>query len=110
MPFEPGHKKIGGRPKGGKNLKKVILREVIETALLGKSIPEYIMEKINTDPRLKSDPRLEIDILMDLMPYCYPKVQAVEITLGEESGTTEKLKQYLEDDEKLRAITKEMTG
>lgn len=73
MPFVKGQKKTGGMKKGFISPQKQIVREVIEKSL-GKSIPERLMELSG------GDPDKETDILLDLMPYCYPKLQALQIS------------------------------
>lgn len=71
MGFEKGHKKLGGRKPGSINKSKAIVREIVEKALV-KSIPERLLELSN------GKPELEAEVLLDLMPYCYPKLSAVE--------------------------------
>ncbi len=70
--FEPGHKKMGGRQKGGTNLERRAAKQIIETALQ-KTIPERLLELC------QKSPRDEADILIALMPYCYPKLHAVDV-------------------------------
>jgi len=74
MAFQKGHQKIGGRKKGTTNLDREVPREVIER-LLGRSMFEEllgIMQQVR-------DPLEHAKMLRDLMPYCYPKLQAMTI-------------------------------
>lgn len=80
--FEVGHAKRGGRQKNTPNRPKKILREIVEDALGGKSIPERLMELSEGLPAEESA------ILLALLPYCYPKMSAVaiEATVERPSG------------------------
>lgn len=71
MPFEYGHKKSRGRKPGSQNKSRQLVREIVESALK-KSIPARLLELS------KGSPDVERETLLDLMPYCYPKLQAVE--------------------------------
>ncbi len=72
MAFEKGHRHATGRPKGSLNKIRTVARDSIES-VLGKSIPERLMELATLNPRH------EADILISLLPYCYPKLHAVDI-------------------------------
>lgn len=72
--FQPGHEKKGGRKKGTPNRDKAQVRAIVECCL-GKSIPERLMELVGGK---NADPEAERDLLLDLMPYCYPKLASVE--------------------------------
>lgn len=103
MPFEPGHPRWGGRKKGTPNRISLQIRDEVE-AHFGKTVAEVLLELSSRTPKER------IDVLMFLMPYCYPKLQPIEIPDEQEDVSKEKLKQYLEDHEKLVQITKEMIG
>lgn len=82
MPFEKGHEKFGGREKGSAN-KKNALRDQIEW-ILNKPIPTRLMELV------KSTPQREFELLMGLLPYCYPKLQSTTITDGNTAEAEDK--------------------
>lgn len=87
MPFQKGHKKLGGRKKGSVGSEKRIAREIVEAAL-GGSIPGRLVQIA------KSNPTREPDILIALMPYCYPKLQNTEVKADvttTESGLAQEL-------------------
>ncbi len=98
MPFQPGHKRLGGRPKGSLNKDKRLVREIIE-AKLGKSIPERLLQIS------KGNPELEFQVLNGLMPYCYCKLAPIAVPAplsAEEEALKERqyaeLSQHLDDD------------
>lgn len=67
-----------GNPGGPGRPKKLYSRSteckfVIES-FLGKTIPQRLMEIA------KANPRMEVDILTTLLPFCYPKLGSVDIT------------------------------
>lgn len=80
MAFEKGRTKTGGRTKGSQNKSRKLVRDIVEGALNGKTIPERLLELTN------GNPDREIDVLTDLLPYCYPKLQAVDITSVPDGG------------------------
>ena len=89
MPFQKGHKKTGGRPKGAPNRDKRVVKEIVEAAL-GRSLPEEILSHY---VNLKSTkPVMAAKIAEGLMPYCYPKLQSIEVdgSLGGLSPEQEK--------------------
>lgn len=76
MPFEKGHKKMGGRKKGTPNkysdemrgiLKQIFFKEVY-------NIPE-ILESLPPEKRL--------DVFLKLMPYFFPKITSVGMGINE---------------------------
>lgn len=74
--FEKGHKKIGGRKKGSINKIKTTVREAVETALNG-SLPEILIDQYS----LMSDPEAKVKLLLELMPYCYPKLSSQDVSM-----------------------------
>lgn len=76
MPRPLGLPKSGGRTKGARNKKSILLRETLE--LLGCDIPKMIIELL---PQLT--PEKQADVLMNFMKYIYPMKKAVEHTLAE---------------------------
>lgn len=74
MPFEKGHKKIGGNVKGQPNKERRMVREIVE-ACLGSTVPELLLEEL-----ARATPKLKVQILEGLMPYCYPKLQSIEVS------------------------------
>lgn len=87
MAFQKGHPKYGGIKKGTVRTERQLVREIVEAAYEGKPIPERLAEIA------KKSPQKEIDILLALMPYCYPKLQAIDLTgiLEAKMDTTEGL-------------------
>jgi hypothetical protein len=83
MPFVKGQSKIGGRQKGSLNKNKLAVREIVEKAL-GKTIPESLLEIAES-----LDPEKRANLLMDLMPFCYPKLQTIECTMDESEALSE---------------------
>ena len=73
MKFQKGHLKRGGRQKGVPNKDKATVRQIIEGSL-GKSIPERMMELAG------SNPREQMGVLIELLPYTYSKLQSVELS------------------------------
>lgn len=73
MAFKKGHQKYGGKKKGTPNGERRLAREIIENALQ-KSIPERLLELCIIYPDK------EPDILQSLMPFCYPKLQTMQIS------------------------------
>lgn len=75
MPFEPGRAKTGGIRKGQKQA-RTMFREALE-ALMGKTLPERFHEIIEMGG---CDPHQEAELLVKLMPYCYTKLNAVDVS------------------------------
>lgn len=75
MAFKKGQAKVPGSgiKKGGSWRGKPV-RDIVEE-MLNCSLPERVMQLC----RNINDERLELDVMLDLMPYCYPKYQAVEL-------------------------------
>lgn len=96
MPFEKGHKKIGGRTKGAINRKT--FREIFEEGL-GKSIPERLLELC------KQRPSEEKDILKIVLPYSYAKLQNIEM-----SGSVDTTGTGLEAEQKIQELADKLSG
>lgn len=71
MPRQPGASKTGGRHKGTPNKKTEGLRSCLDALEL--DVPGRIVEIL---PQL--DPAKQVDVLLDLMNYLYPKRKAIE--------------------------------
>lgn len=86
-----------GRPKGSLSFRQGLVRDIVEKALGGSSIPKRLIEMA------ESNPDIEKDVLIALLPYCHPKLQAIEhsgeIDTGSEASKAEleKLKQMYRD-------------
>lgn len=88
MPFKPGQPRPakGGRKKGSLNKKTHAVEEILDAVLLGKTLPEKIIELLYSG---KIQAHQQIQILMDLMEYVYTKKKAVEVTADIEVNSTE---------------------
>jgi len=89
--FVKGNKLGRGRPKGSPNKDKRTVRDIIE-GVLGKSIPERLLELA------KMKPQQEQDILIALMPYTYPKLQSTEVKADETTHAIGEKVQALKND------------
>lgn len=83
MPFQKGHKLAKGRVKGSQNKDKAVVRSIIEAAL-GHSIPDEIMKHYE---QIRA-PMDKINILLQIAPYCYAKLQSIEVTAEIETTET----------------------
>lgn len=103
MPFVKGHKKLGGRAKGQVSSEKKLAREIIE-GVLKKTIPERLLEIAQRQPAK------ETEILLALLPYCYPKLQSMEVAATLEANISAELAldQAMQELDKLMAIRSEM--
>lgn len=81
--WEKGKPKTGGRQKGVPNKSKTLVRDIVEKAL-GQTIPERLL-----DISQNLDPKEQASLLMDLMPFCYPKLQTIECTMDESEALSE---------------------
>jgi hypothetical protein len=68
---QKGSPKTGGRTPGTPNKKTIALKSITEA--LGLDVPKRIAELL---PQL--DPAKQVDVLLNLMSYIYPKRKAVE--------------------------------
>lgn len=69
-----GLKKTGGRQAGTPNQRSLDLRERIEELLGGDDLPGAIFSKIKKLPVDR-----QVEFLMGLMPYIYPRRKALEV-------------------------------
>lgn len=80
MPRPTGQSKTGGRTKGTPNRRSKQLEEILHSVKL--NVPERIVELL---PKLA--PKEEVQVLLQLMPYLYPRRKALEgsVSLGHTS-------------------------
>lgn len=71
--FAFGHAKLGGRNKGTPNKRTLMLSTMLEE--LGLDVPQCIAMLL---PQLSPD--RQMDVLLELMQYLFPKRKAVEIS------------------------------
>ena len=80
MPFQKGHKKIGGRSEGAKNKATVLLQERREDALkLVDDVLSFVkeeMEGTDRDRKLRA-----IDKLSPILPFILPKLSSVDAAI-----------------------------
>lgn len=100
-PAPKGHPKWGGRKKGTPNKVNAAVREIVEQ-VLGKTIPERLLEIA------RDRPREEPDILMALLPYSYPKLAQTQIIGDVTLNASEEINRLVEEWEKLDAATSEL--
>lgn len=86
MTFIPGQ---GGRKPGAQNKDKRIVREILEAAL-GRSLPEEVLRTLDGLP-----PSKRCEILVSLMPYCYPKLQSIQVQHEELNSKSELVDQMM---------------
>lgn len=79
--FEKGNTYGKGRPPGSLNRKKVV--DIVKDALGGK---ELIAEMIRL---AGSNPKAQLEVMRDLLPYCYPKLAPAEATQDEQPSGEE---------------------
>jgi len=72
MPKEKGSPKTGGRQKGSRNLRTLVLRESLDRVGF-----DVVQELKNLYPIL--DPAMQAKVLMSFMPYLFPRPEAVTI-------------------------------
>lgn len=75
MPFEPGHKKIGGRKPGTPN--KATL-PIAELCAFHNCSPIEILIKMANDNK---DKNYQFQAARELASYLYPKRKALEVTI-----------------------------
>ena len=76
MPFEKGHKKVGGRKAGVENRLTKEMRSILK---------DLIYEELDNLPELMESmsPVERVNLLMKLIPYALPKIQSVHMEEGE---------------------------
>ena len=79
MPFEKGHKKLGGRKQGIPNKSTTQIRELLNSAL--KEEIERVPEHFNAI----TDPKQRLDALAKLLPFIAPKMQSIKEVKQEEN-------------------------
>lgn len=81
MPFEKGHKKLGGRKKGISNRYSDEVREIFKNQLF---------DELEQLPILlsKLEPEKRLDVLLKLIPYILPKINAVGFGFDEPTKMT----------------------
>jgi hypothetical protein len=97
MSFESGREKTGGRQAGTPNKRTLHLIEILEE--YGINLPAKIFELL---PTLL--PEKQIDVLMQLLAYVYPKRKALEI---EGSLLSESDQRDLDMAKRIRAMSRE---
>lgn len=82
MPFEKGHAKTGGRGQGVANKDTVIRRTLLHDFLNDHWIP-FVKDIY---PQLS--PKEQADFIRAILPYLFPRMQAIEVTDRRESVQT----------------------
>ena len=79
MPFEKGHKKLGGRKQGIPNKSTTQIRELLNSVLQEeiKLVPEHF--------NAITDPKQRLDALAKLLPFIAPKMQSIKEVKQEEN-------------------------
>ena len=95
MPFQKGHKKIGGRKAETPNKVKKDLRTRISMFL-----EDNFDEAINTWKGIK-EPKEKIKLYVDLMKFGIPTLQAVSLdaTITQENSVEDDLKELSKENE-----------
>jgi hypothetical protein len=78
MPFEKGHKKATGRPKGSANKSSAIIRDAFASLL------EDNLEQITKDFKTL-DPEKRVKLFLDMSKYIIPTLKATELDLGDKT-------------------------
>jgi hypothetical protein len=86
MPFEKGHKKLGGRKKGTKN--KNNLMEKFEECNF--DVVAAIIESIACQPEY-----MRADTLIKLLEFMYPKKKAMDVNMLNPSDVVPLIKGWL---------------
>lgn len=72
--FTKGGKGGPGRPKR----QRIPVADIVSAALEGRNLVEEMIRLAGNNPKLK------LDVLRDLLPYCYPRLQAVEVPVEDD--------------------------
>lgn len=84
MPFQKGHKKVGGRVKGTINKRRTVfesLEEIVTEDGKPVDVVKMFFGALDTMP-----PYQQVDALLDFMQYVYPKQRNIEIGNASEEG------------------------
>lgn len=88
--FGKGNNFGKGRPKG--SLSKKGINELVEEKL-GRNIIDEMLTLAGSNPKLR------LEVLRDLLPYCYPKLQATtldgDVSANLENETVDQLAAWL---------------
>ena len=72
MPFEKGHKKLGGRKQGIPNKSTTQIRELLNSVL------QEEIERFPEHFNAITDPKQRLDVLAKLLPFIVPKMQSIK--------------------------------
>jgi len=78
MPFKPGEKSLGGRPKGSENKEVKTLRESINAILEGG------IEDFNSSMAelRETNPKAYLDVYVKLIDFSLPRMKSVDTTIS----------------------------
>ena len=79
MPFEKGHKKLGGRKQGIPNKSTKQIRELLNSVL------QEEIERVPEHFNAITDPKQRLDALAKLLPFIAPKMQSIKEVKQEEN-------------------------
>ena len=79
MPFEKGHKKLGGRKQGIPNKSTTQIRELLNSVL------QEEIERVPEHFNAITDPKKRLDALAKLLPFIAPKMQSIKEVKQEEN-------------------------
>ena len=79
MPFEKGHKKLGGRKQGIPNKSTTQIRELLNSVL------QEEIERFPEHFNAITDPKQRLDALAKLLPFIAPKMQSIKEVKQEEN-------------------------
>ena len=79
MPFEKGHKKLGGREQGIPNKSTKQIRELLNIVL------QEEIERVPEHFNAITDPKQRLDALAKLLPFIAPKMQSIKEVKKEEN-------------------------
>ena len=87
MPFTPGHKAQGGRPKGSQNKGTEQLRKKIAT-LTERNYPRLSEALQSVEAQ---DPKAFVELYLKLLQYTLPKLESVQQTLEYSDDTLNRI-------------------
>jgi len=80
MPFEKGHKKVGGRSEGAKNKATLLLQERREDALaLVDDVLSFVKEEMQSADLTRK--LRAIDKLSPILPFILPKLSSIDAAI-----------------------------